>query len=359
MKRECSWRDDDHPDAVSAASRRRSQQAPRNSPLFDRALRACAPLLLWSSIACTRSYTPVEPRISRHEVLNAAAQELELTFPIAPRVAVVRVVTNGRAGASLRGAKLAPPFSAPCSIGENFVRIEADGVERTEGPLDFRGPHELRLTFVDESNERFRHPFALDLELGDEGTPTCLRVPLVSGRDAPSWRVKEGGAGFMLSLGGRGYPFSTTSSAGIEPLGALTLRIGAAFDAYRLWSEFMGAGGRTTGYTNVGLAIGADRVLWETGRFAVMLGAGYEVVWSLYKAPGEDQAGERYVLHGPRITPSASFTFVRWTPNDGLPAGRRTLYVELEVPTSLWFGRGTAPATTIVPAAGASVVWAF
>jgi len=107
----------------------------------------------------------------------------------------------------------------------------------------------------------------------------------------------------------------------------------------------------------VALAAGADRVVWQEGPLAFLFGAGYDFVFTFYRAPDAQKAESRYFLHGPRLTPSLSFTFLPSTAIPSLSAGRRTFYLELATPISLWFGTKGAPSTTLVPGAGLDLVW--
>jgi hypothetical protein len=305
--------------------------------------------------ACTRTYDAVPPRVVTHPAVNMAAYRMSMA--LAPTVEV-RLSSTALEGTSLRGAKLAPISSDPCSAGLAFDRIESDGVERVEGPLDLAGAHALTLAFY-RVGSAVTEPSAIDLELDTPTGRSCTRVPL-RGAEGPAWKLHDDASpGFSISLGGRGFPVSTTSSWGVMPLFFIDERLGAAFGPHRIWFEFAGGPGRTTGYADIVLAAGADRALLEAGRLALMLGAGYEVVWNVYKAPGEQRSSQRYVLHGPRLTPSLSFTFLENVPRIGLPAGRRTFYAELEMPTSVWFGTGDAPPTTFVPGLGLNLFFAF
>jgi hypothetical protein len=305
--------------------------------------------------ACSRTYDAAPPRIVTHPAVNLAAYQL--TIALAPTVEV-RLSSSGLEGTLLRSAKLTALSADPCSAGVDFDRIESDGIERLEGPLDLRGAHDVRVAFF-RAGSTITEPSAVDIELDTPTGRSCTRVPL-RGAEESGWRLHEdAGAGFSVSVGGRGFPVSTTSAVGVEPLWFLDERLGVAFGPHRIWAEFAGGPGRTTGYADIILAAGADRVLFETGRLALMLGAGYEAVWNVYKAPGEQRSSQRYFLHGPRVTPSLSFTFLQNVPRIGLPAGRRTFYAELEMPTSVWFGTGDAPATTFVPGLGINLFFAF
>jgi len=306
---------------------------------------------------CTRTYAAVEPRVVQHERLSVVPHELVLPLALAPRMITVDLRTNGLPRTSLRAARLAPAVSQPCSSGADFVGVEEDGIEQTEGPVDLEGAHALSLSFVDESTGILRHPMAVDLELGDTKPSSCARVPLIAGRDAPQWRMRESSAGFLLSAGGRGYPLLTTSSVGIEPIAAFVMRMGAGFGDYRAWGEVAAAGGRSTGYTNLDLAAGADRVIWQEGPLAFLFGAGYDFVFTFYRAPDAQKAESGAFLHGPRLTPSLSFTFLQNIGIPSLSAGRRTFYLELATPISLWFGTKGAPASTLVPGVGLDLVW--
>jgi hypothetical protein len=305
--------------------------------------------------ACTRTYDAAPPRVVTHPAINMAAYRMAIAW--VPTVEV-RLQSSALEGTVLRGAKLAPLSSDPCSAGVDFDRIEADGIERLEGPLDLRGNHDLDVSFY-KAGSIVTEPSAVDLELDTPTGRSCTRVPL-RGAESPDWTVhRDSSPGLSISVGTRGFPISTTSTVGVEPLWFLDERLGAAFGPYRIWTEFAGGPGRTTGYGDIVLAIGADRAVVEAGRFAFMLGAGYEVVWNVYKAPGEERSSQRYAFHGPRVTPSFSYTFLNDLPRIGLPAGRRTFYAELEMPTSVWFGTGDAPHTTLVPGLGLSLFYAF
>jgi len=70
-------------------------------------------------------------------------------------------------------------------------------------------------------------------------------------------------------------------------------------------------------------------------------------------------SSRRYLLHGPRLTPSLSFSLLSSTPFHELSAGRRTVYLELEAPSSFWFGTGSAPDGTLAPGVGLSLFGAL
>jgi hypothetical protein len=306
---------------------------------------------------CARTYDATEPRVVRHEAVNVVASRLRLAPPFVGTDARLR--TGARSGTMLRGAKLAPLANEPCARGTKFAQIKQDGVEQTEGPLDLAGNHDLDVTFVNTDGDPWVQPLAVDLELGTPSGTSCARVALNGDAGAPTWKMAEDSAGLLTMIGGRGFPFSTTHAVGIEPLWLMDVRVGAAFGRTRLWGEFAGGQGRTTGYGDIVLSAGGDYAVWESGRFAFMLGAAYEVVFNLYKPPEEQRGSQRFTLHGPRLTPSLSYTLLENALRGHLPAGRRTLYLELEVPTSAWFGIGDAPQLTLVPGLGLSIAWAI
>jgi hypothetical protein len=300
--------------------------------------------------SCARTYRVAQPEVVEQGSIRVAIDAVRSAAPFVHQDVAVSLRSGARAATSLRGASLSRASDAPCSSGKPFSWIAADGVEQTEGPLELAGSHRLRLVFVDGSAKLPQGPVALDLQLGTGSGNACARAPLFGSADAPRYEMDETSAGVSLSLGGRAlFPVSNTSRPGIETLGLIDVRLGGAFGRNRIWGEFAGGAGATKGYSDLILALGADRALWQSGPLAFMLGGGYEVVFDLYRAPGEKTSSERYLLHGPRLTPSFSFSLVSRSPFYGLPAERRTVYLELEAPVSFWFGTGSAPSWTLAP----------
>jgi len=280
--------------------------------------------------------------------------------PYLNRDVEVSLRSGARAGTSLRGASLSPASEPPCAAGKSFSAIAIDGIEQNEGPVELAGSHRLKLAFVDPAAKLPRGASALDLQLGTSAGEACLRAPLFDSAGSPRYEMEETSAGLSASIGGRAiFPVNHQVLAGIETLGMIDTRLGAAFGRNRLWSEFAGGAGAEKGYSDLILALGADRALWQSGPFSFMLGGAYEVVFDLYRAPGEKTSTRHYLLHGPRLTPSLSFSLLSGIPFHGLPAGRRTVYVELEAPSSFWFGTGDAPEVTIAPGVGLSVFGAL
>jgi hypothetical protein len=292
--------------------------------------------------------------------IRVAIDAVRTSEPYLNRDVEVSLRSGARAGSSLRGASLSPESEPPCASSQSFSAIAADGVEQSEGPLDLAGSHRLKLAFVDPAAKLPRGATTLDLQLGTTSGEACLRAPLFGSADSPRYRMDETSAGLSASIGGRAvFPVNNRSRAGIETLGLIDTRLGAAFGRNRIWSEFAGGAGAEHGYSDLILALGADRALWQSGPLAFMLGASYEFVFDLYRAPGEKTVSRRYLLHGPRLTPSFSFSLLSGIPFHGLTTGRRTVYVELEAPSSFWFGTGDAPEVTIAPGVGLSLFGAL
>src|SRR5690348_2193223 len=94
---------------------------------------AWIPLLTCLLAGCARTYDAVEPRVVHHEAINVVASGLRVAPPMIGTVVDLR--TGARADTTLRGARLAPLSAEPCSSPTKFVRLEEDGIEKTEGPL--------------------------------------------------------------------------------------------------------------------------------------------------------------------------------------------------------------------------------
>ncbi|HWZ89448.1 MAG TPA: hypothetical protein VNW92_11380 [Polyangiaceae bacterium] len=310
---------------------------------------------------CARTYRVSTPEVVERGAIRVAVDEVRSAAPYADRDVEVSLRSGARAATSLRGALLSRALDAPCQSGKAFSEVAADGVVQTEGPLDLAGSHRLKIAFSDAARKLPQGPVALDLQLGIANGNACARVPLFGTADSPNYQMDETSAGISLSLGGRGvFPVTNTARAGIENLGLVDTRLGAAFGSNRIWAEFAGGAGASKGYSDHILALGADRALWQSGPLAFMLGAGYEVVFDLYRAPGATTSSRRYLLHGPRLTPSLSFSLLSSSAGfHGLSAGRRTVYLELEAPSSLWFGTGSAPDATLAPGVGLSLFGAL
>lgn len=324
--------------------------------------RHCWPLLgLALSVAsCARTYRVAAPPVVEQGPIRVAIDAVRTSDPYLNRDVEVSLRSGARAGTSLRGASLSPASEPPCAAGKSFSALAADGVEQSEGPVDLAGSHRLQLVFVDPAGKLSPGASALDLQLGTSAGTTCLRAPLFGTADSPRYHLVETSAGLAASLGGRGvFPVNHRSLAGIQTLGLIDMRLGAAFGQNRIWSEVAGGTGAEKGYSDLILALGADRALWQSGPLAFMLGGSYEVVFDLYRAPGEKTSRRHYLLHGPRLTPSLSFSLLSKIPFHGLPAARRTVYIELEAPSSFWFGTGDAPQVTIAPGVGLSLFGAL
>jgi len=331
-------------------------------PTLHRPLRHCLSMLgLTLSIAsCARSYRVSAPPLVEQGPIRVAIDAVRTSEPYLNRDVEVSLRSGARAGTSLRGASLSAASKPPCASSQSFSALASDDIEQSEGPVDLTGSHRLKLAFVDPAAKLPRGATTLDLQLGTPSGTACLRAPLFGSVDSPRYQMDETSAGLSASIGGRAvFPVNNQSRAGIETLGLIDMRLGAAFGRNRIWSEFAGGAGAEQGYSDLILAFGADRALWQSGRFSFMLGGGYEVLFDFYRAPGEKTSSRRYLLHGPRLTPSLSFSLLSSIPFHGLPTGRRTVYVELEAPSSFWFGTGNAPDVTIAPGVGLSVFGAL
>src|SRR4051812_39494675 len=138
--------------------------------------------------ACTRTYEAAPPRVATHPAVNMAVYGMAMTF--GPNVEV-RLSSSGLAGTLLRGAKLASLSSEPCSEGVEFDRIESDGIERLEGPLDLHGAHDLVVAFF-HAGSSVTEPSAVDIELDTPTGRSCTRVPL-RGTDGTGWKARDDG----------------------------------------------------------------------------------------------------------------------------------------------------------------------
>ena len=330
--------------------------------ILHRSTRRCCSILgLTLSVAsCARSYHVSAPPLVEQGSIRVAIDAVRTSEPYLNRDVEVSLRSGARAGTSLRGASLSPASEPPCASAKSFSGLAVDGVEQSEGPVDLAGSHRLKLAFADPAAKLPPGASTLDLQLGTATGDACLRAPLFGSADSPRYQMDETSAGLAASVGGRAVvPVNNRDRAGIQTLGLIDTRLGAAFGANRIWSEFAGGTGPEQGYADLILAVGADRALWQKGRFAFMLGGAYEVVFDLYRAPGEKTASRRYLLHGPRLTPSFSFSLLSGIPFHGLTTGRRTVSVELEAPSSFWFGTRDAPEVTIAPGVGLSLFGAL
>jgi hypothetical protein len=161
------------------------------------------------------------------------------------------------------------------------------------------------------------------------------------------------------------FPLGFASESETHPTGAIFQRLGVPVDRLRAWVEL---GAVFTGFERsryLSLTPGIDGSLWESGPWTLRAGLGYDVAFNLYRPDPNQPATSRYTLHGPRATLGFSYGLVRnllmpgLSTHPSLPAGQRTLSLELEVPVSLWFGAGDAPRTTLVAGAGVGIFWAF
>lgn len=255
----------------------------------------------------------------------------------------------------LVGATLARVESKPCTRGSEFGALVNDESFVSEGPLELGGRHELELVFPRRlgEDEPLRRPSAVDLALEAPGWRGCVRVPL------GAFEPEATSTGYLVGVGGRAFPISTTNRTGVVPIGAALVRMGGVNEQGRLFGEVWGGGDahQHSGYLGLGLA--GDRPLWARGRWGLTYGLAYEAVLT-YRLHDDQSSSLEYVLHGPRITPALSFAPL--SPDSryaGFPLGRRTALLELEVPVSGWFGTRGAPAFTLVVGMGLDFTFAF
>ena len=307
------------------------------------------------ALGCGRTYRPLEPSVMSGPVVNATAYRVEAGG--VPGDVTVRVRTTAIEGASLRGARLAARSSPACSGGRAFHQMWQDGAVRLEGPVDIAGSHDLGFVFAGpEAVTLLGGPATLDLELEGPGGRSCARIDLLSGPDDPRWKVTSTAVGASAGFGARAYPAVSHEIDGTKPGWSVEERIAISFGRNRLLADLAAdtRDSRSSGLYFVVLGAEVDRALWERGRWAVWLGAGYDLAL-FYKRPETQTAGPLalyHALHGPRITPALSFALL--DAPYGLPVYGRHLAIRLEAraPTAMWLGTGDAPRTTFVMATG-------
>ncbi len=261
--------------------------------------------------SCSRRYVVKEPRVISGTHANVTAYALEASPGIWPMQASTTLLVGALAETKLRGATLGSASSSPCAGSHEFTEVYEDGALQPEGPLDLTGGHWLKFYF--QSEDPKRGPLVgvsgLDLSLVTSAGPTCMRIPIApSEPGSPEWQMAPSSAGLLAADGVRLFALRTASTSTVAPAWTIFTRLGAMYGPSRLWAEFSGGGTATTGYGDLILMAGGDRVL--------------------------------------------SFMPLRLRSSEtGLPFGRRNFFLELELPGSLWFGTGDAP--SLVPSAGA------
>jgi hypothetical protein len=303
--------------------------------------------------ACTRTYFPTKPQHAFGPRINAVVDRVSIGFASS---ATVELRSGALPNTSLRGARLASLETKPCTTGVDLFMIERDGTVETEGPVDLGGSHELRITFggpaagYDPAKSPLLGSAAVDLEIESPDGRACLRLPLAAAGPERVWKPDPRSAGLLLEMGGRFYPLSMRSN-GVEPVGSFVLRLGGGSESARGFAEMWGGSNANDAFRTLGLAAGGDRTLWSSSGWSMAVGLAYDAVF-VYRM-GPQPAPLEYVLHGPRLTPSLMWApFSQDSRYPGFPLGRRTVYFELEMPVSGWFGTRGAPAFTFVPGAG-------
>ena len=330
-------------------------------------------LVASSSAGCARTYVPSPPKTLHDPIVNAAVASVRVA---AFATSEVRVIVAALPGTRLWDARFALAREPACSSGAVFTELEADGAPVTEGPFDVSGKHSLVFSFggfSDTSRRAFdewvasaSEPAVLDLRLeGPTSRRACIRIPLLGGRDAPTFRLADDSAGFFVSMGGHAFPSGFGSGSEIQPTSDFVLRLGAVFGPFRARTELGAMFTDVEASRHLVLGAGGDGAFYVTGPWAFRAGLGYDVIFNIYR-PDPAQVGySRYTLHGPRATLGVGYALIRnavmptFKTHEALPAGQRTLSLELEAPMSLWFGTGDAPSTTFVPGIGLAVFWSF
>jgi hypothetical protein len=317
---------------------------------------------------CARTYLPSLPTAASAQGAEVVLESLRvhpLAFGIEVQMRIASVPKT-----RLWGARFSLRRDPECSGGTGFSAIAVDGNLVLEGPLDIGGRHDVDLQFgatadtMQELADRWkataRESAFVDLSLeGPDARRTCARIPLLAAEQAPpNWRMDPTSAGFSVEALGRAYPLGFGSNSDVEPTGGFFERVGTAFGDGRAWVEVGALFTSESASRHLGLAGGADGALWETGPLSLRAGLGYDVLFNLYRPDPQQPGTHRYTLHGPHASVGISYALIQHLlmPNlsthRSLPAGHRTLSLELEFPMSLWLGTGDAPATTFVPGVG-------
>jgi len=330
-------------------------------------------LLVVSASGCARTYVPSTPKIARFPETNAQIESLHVGAFVSSEV---RVRIAARPGMRLWDARFAVAHEPPCAAGAAFVELDMDGVPIPEGPLDLSGEHTLVFRFGGVSDTSRRsydewlasasEPAFLDLRLdGPDARRVCARIPLLGGPEAPTFRLADDSAGLFISMGGHAFPAGFGSGSETKPTGDFFVRLGAAFGPFRVRTDIGVVFTDVEASRHLLLGAGGDGAFYMTGPWSFRAGLGYDVAFNLYR-PDPTQAGySRYTLHGPRATLGVGYALIRnavmptFATHRALPAGQRTLSLELEAPMSLWFGTGDAPPTTFAPGVGLAVFWSF
>jgi hypothetical protein len=266
-----------------------------------------------TSIGCVRLYAPRVPReamqaddaVRVNKVMTVAVPN---TYPPEGGVDLVGTYRLNPKAAVLP-ARMAPLASAPCTTGVEATQtllqderndLARDGLRRGLVAWSFPRP-------AIERERLLQDPSALDVGvLHTEGSPTCLRVPLVYGTgeadwiDDPRWSA---GWGFGLFV-----PFHRVYEVDAVP--TFELRFGRWLGPARARVElgFGGAHARSDNANLIGYAYrGAvlfDTLLLHAGYFGMGLVASYDLTAVSFQANissySDKGSGFRGWIHGPR-----------------------------------------------------------
>jgi hypothetical protein len=314
-----------------------------------------SPLL--ALLGCARSYRAESPEPVRAPTLNARVDGLQTNLGTVQ----VRLQVAARAGVALHDARLVVVSRAACSGGKTFARIESDGRNIEEGPLDVAGSHTLRLAYEDGPGfPSLRAGAAVDLVVAEAGRRACVRVPLVQASGAPAWKLVPGA---HVALGSRFqvFPVSLHDPGEVAPDAAALLRLAVTSPSLGVWVDSGAAFGNGPGErtsSDVLLAGGAELTLFRAGHWAVLADGGYQVAWYLERASQREQGRFRHLFHGPELAPKLAYSLWSVPALPTLPGGA-SLNLELELPAVLWFGSGDAPRTTFLAGVGMGVLGVF
>ena len=311
---------------------------------------------------CVRVYRPVDPTPERAAHVTVTPDQVTLQW-LGARDVQVEASMEAGSRTSLRAAYLASVHDPPCAKGVLFADVYRDGVLQLDGPVDLSGVHRVRFVYngIDSIRGPLRDASAIDLAIESSEGTGCDRIALAGAPDRP-WSLSPTSPGFLVGVGVRAFPVSTTSTVGLEPAWTAFFREGLSLGAYRAWIEASGGEDPTSRFGLAMMSLGGDRVLWRNTRWLVSAGVAYDVAVT---GALVEHAPTRYGLHGPRVTPAVSFAPLNLSPVAGFPDDHRTLYIELEIPLSGWFAvrvddsAPEPPAFLLVPAVGLHVNYAM
>lgn len=292
-------------------------------------VKVCAALAAAICGCDARQYRPVLPHQSEGTELRAEAIMIRTLPPL-----TVDLRIDGRPGATLQHALLAPKAATPCREGIRQSTLELDGRRPWLRPVELEGEHTLRLTFpVGASDDLLRDATAVDLVLGSEGD-RCLRVVLTGPEPDASWTTTFRGYASRTLRG----DVPIKSVGGIGPGLSYDVGFGGYVGPLRMGVEGgVGSAACTTdcrgdalGFFWLPVGASVSSFLFDKNGFGLEVGAAYRVYFA---SIGDENNSRSVALRAAEARITLAGT-LRQGP--GLPSGARVAASGLDLILSDW-----------------------